>query len=165
MISLETNSSIRGSLFTTGDGGKASLPISESLIKSIGNGIGLDQANAVYIDEFSIAASGSLNIDLSGTLVDRLGNPVVFTAIKEILVIADAANVNDLVYGNGATPFIGPLNVGTATVSLKPGNDFHVTNYSAAGWAVVAATADILKLANGGAGTPVTGTIVIVGLA
>lgn len=162
-ISLTSTASLRGTLTTARDGGNALFDVHEGLAKRIANGTGLDQANAFYVDDFSIAASGSLDIDLAGSLTDAHGNPLVFTAVKEILLVADAANVNDVVLGNGSAPFVGPFSAGTVTVSVAPGNRFNATNYSAAGWPVTATTADIIKLANSGAGSAVTGTIVIVG--
>lgn len=162
-ISLTSAASIRGTLSTTGDGGAASLAISEGLTKTVEHGTIINAATHIYIDEFSIAASGTLDIDLSGSLEDRLGNAAVFTAIKEILLIADATNTNNVVYGNGTNPFVGPLTSGANTVTLLPGNRFNVTNYSAAGWPVSGGSADVIKLANSAAGTAVTGTIVIIG--
>lgn len=162
-IALQTLARLRGTLSSAGDGGTATLDLNSALSKSIANGVGLNQANAVYIDDFSIAASGSLNIDLT-SLTDRFGAALSFSKVKEILLIANDTNVNDVIYGNGTNPFVGPLSVGTATVTLKPGNVFHVTNYSAAGWTVTDTTADTIKLANSSSGTAVTGTIVIVGL-
>jgi hypothetical protein len=162
-IALTSAASIRGDLSTTGEGGTATLEIHEALSKSVAHGTGLDQATHIYIDEFSIAASGTLNIDLSGALEDRLGNAAVFTAIKEILLIADATNTNNVIYGNATAGWLGPFDLITDTVTLLPGNRFNVTNYSAAGWPVTATTADIIKLANSSSGTAVTGTIVIVG--
>jgi hypothetical protein len=162
-IALQMLAQVRGILSASGDGGVATLNLNSSLSKSVANGTGLNQANALYIDDFSIAASGTLNIDLT-SLTDRFGAALSFSKVKEILLITDATNINDVVYGNGTNPFVGPLSVGTATVTVKPGNAFHVSNYSAAGWTVTDTTADTIKLANSGSGTAVTGTIVIVGL-
>jgi hypothetical protein len=162
-IALTSTASIRGALTTAGDGGTTELPINEALTKTVAHGTGIDQATHIYIDDFSISASGTLDIDLSGSLEDRHGNAAVFTAIKEILLIADATNTNDVVYGNGTNPFVGPLSAGTATVTVKPGNRFNVTNYSAAGWSLTAGSSDVIKLANSSSGSAVTGTIVIIG--
>jgi len=162
-IALQMLAQVRGILSANGDGGVATLNLNESLSKSIANGTGLNQANALYIDDFSIAASGSLSIDLT-SLTDRFGEALTFSKVKEILLIADATNTNDVVYGNGTNPFVGPLSAGTATITVKPGNVFHVSNYSASGWTVTDTTADTIKLANSGSGSAVTGTIVIVGL-
>ena len=163
-IALVSRSSIKGTLTTARDGGTAIFTIDTGEANEIGDGTGAGQANAVYRDDFSIAASGTLDVDLSGSLEDALGNALVFTAVKEILIIADATNVNNLVIGNGTNPFVGPLSAGTVTIALKPGGKFHVSDgYSAAGWTVGAGASDVIKLANSGAGTAVTGTIIVVG--
>ena len=163
MINLELITRIKGLLQSAGDGGTAQLAVAEGRSLRITDGTAANQANGIFIDDFTIAASGSSTIDLAGSLEDRLGNALVFTAVKAVLVIADAANTNDIVIGNAAAPFVGPFDDGTATVSVAPGGQFMVTNPSAAGWAVGAGTADELKLANSSSGTAVSGTIVIVG--
>ncbi len=163
-IALQVAAQIRGWISQAGDGGVATLQLAEGSMIAFTQGTGADQGNVCYVDKFSIAASGSLSLDLTGgTLIDRFGNALIFTAIKAILLIADAANVNNLVYGNGTNPFVGPLSAGTATVTLLPGNEMLVTNRSAAGWSIGVDAADIIKLANSGSGTAVTGTIVIIG--
>lgn len=164
-ILLLSTATIRGELTTPRDGGNAAFTVREGFAKSIANGTGEDEANAIYIDDFSIAASGTLDIDLSGSLEDAHGNVLAFTAIKEILLTAGAANVNDVVLGNGgANSFLGPLGAAAHTLALKPGQRAGLTNYSAAGWPVAAGTGDILRVANGSSGSAVTGTITIVGL-
>lgn len=162
-IALEILAGIRGLLSTTGDGGTAALPVSEIGSVNLTDGTGAYQANAVYIDDFSIPLSSSVNYDLAGSLTDRLGNLLVFTAIKAIYLFADLANVNNVIVGNGTTPFIGPFGAATHTLAVGPGDPLLLVNRSAAGWPVVAGTGDILKLANSGAGTAVTGTLVIIG--
>ena len=162
-IALEILARIRGDLTTSGDGGVAALPVLQAKFINLVDGTGADQANAIYIDDFSIAASGALNYDLAGALTDRLGNLLVFTAIKAIYLVADAANVNNIILGNGATPFIGPFGAATHTVTVGPGGVVLLAERTAAGWPVVAGTGDILKLANSGAGTAVVGTLVVVG--
>ena len=162
-IALLSRTSIKGTLTTARDGGDATFSVDESWTKDIANGTGADQANAVYIDAFSIAASGTLDIDLSGTLTDAHGNVIVITAVKEIMLKADSTNTNNIVIGAGTNPFVGGNAAGTQTFAVKPGGVYHVADYSAAGWTVTAGTGDILRLANSGAGTAVTGKIVIVG--
>lgn len=164
-ILLLSTATIRGELKTARDGGDAVFPVREGTVKSVANGTGADEGNAVYVDDFSIAASGNLDIDLAGSLTDAHGNALVFTAIKEILLTAGAANTNDVVMGNGGVnSFLGPFGAAAHTLTLKPGQRAGVTNYSAAGWAVTAGTGDILRLANSSSGSAVTGTITIVGV-
>ncbi len=163
-IALTSKSSIKGVLTTSRDGGDATFSVDEVGSHSVENGTGAGQANAVYIDDFSIAASGTLNVDLSGSLTDAHGNALVFTAVKEILIKADSGNTNNVVIGNGTNPFVGPFSAGTVTVTLKPGGFFHVSDgYSAAGWSLTGGASDVIKLENSAAGTAVTGTIVVVG--
>ncbi|MFZ5745273.1 MAG: hypothetical protein ACOY7T_12425 [Pseudomonadota bacterium] len=163
-IALEILARIRGTLSQSGDGGTASLPLNVSNVLSIANGTAADQANAVYVDAFSISASGWLNIDLAGGgLTDRLGNALNFTALKAILLIADSTNTNNVVLGNGTNPFVGPFGAGANTLTVEPGGTVLLATRSAAGWAVAAGSADVLKLANSGGGSAVTGTIVLVG--
>lgn len=162
-IALEILARIRGDLTTSGDGGIAALPVLHAKFINLADGTGADQAQAIYIDDFSIAASGSQNYDLAGALTDRLGNLLVFTAIKAIYLVADAANINNIILGNGTNPFVGPFAAGANTLTVGPGGMVLLAERTAAGWPVVAGTGDILKLANSGAGTVVTGTLVVVG--
>lgn len=162
-ISLRLLAKIQGTLSTSGDGGEASLTINEGATIDFDQGDAADQAEAVYIDDFSIAASGTLDIDLSGALEDRLGNSVVFVAVKALLVVADSGNTNNVVIGGDAAAIqLGFGNVND-TWAVKPGGVFLAGDGSAGGWAVTNTTADILQLANSSSGSAVTGTIVIVG--
>lgn len=129
---------------------------------SLASGTGAQQADLVHIDHISIAASGNTTKDLSGSLLDPLGNACVFAKIKAILVKAAASNVNDVVVGAGSTPFIGPLGGTTPTVSVPPGGQFLVSA-PAGGWAVTADTADVLKFANSSSGSAVEFDLVLIG--
>jgi hypothetical protein len=164
-IALTSSASIRGSLAAARDGGNAQFPVDERNSVDVSNGTGAGQANAVYVDDFSIPASSNLDIDLSGALADALGGAAVFTVIKEILIVADKANANNVVVGGApSNAFVGPFADATDKITLKPGGRLNVHDgYSAAGWTVTAATGDILRLANSGSGTAVLGTITIVG--
>jgi hypothetical protein len=93
-----------------------------------------------------------------------LGATLAFTAIKAILIVADAANTNDVVVGGAASnAFVGPFADATDKINVGPGDVFLITRRSAAGLAVAAGTGDILKVANGGAGSAVTYRIIILG--
>ncbi len=162
-ISLTTAARINGQLTSTRDGGGAVFDVNEGQSKTLDNGTGINQANAIYVDKFSIAASGTLSTDISGTLTDAHGNTMVFTAIKEIMVIADDGNTNNIVLGGGANAFVGAFGAAAHTVAVAPGSRADLANFSAAGWAVTAGTGDIVLLTNSAAGTAVTGTLVIVG--
>ena len=128
------------------------------------DGTGANQANNVFSDERTLAASATENLDLSGSLKNAFGDTLAFTAIKAILIIAAEGNTNDVVVGGAATnAFVGPFGAATHTLKIGPGDCLLFTNRSAAGWSVTAGTGDLVKLANGGAGSAVTYRVVIIG--
>lgn len=128
------------------------------------SGTSSGRADLLFADERTISASSSENLDLTGgSLSDPVGAALVFAKVKAILIEADDGNTNNVVVGNaGANPFVGPFDDGTVTITIPPGGRLLLAAPSS-GWAVTVDTADILKVANSGAGTGVTYRIVIVG--
>lgn len=159
----EVRAQIKGQQVISGSGGDATLPFDVSAVLSLADGAGANQANVAYFKDINIAASGTDNVDLAGSATDRFGQTVNLTGVKAVLVTADATNTNDIIVGNGTNPFVGPFGAGTHTIAVKPGGAFLITNPSAAGFGVTGSTADILKLANSGSGTSVTGKLVVIG--
>ena len=161
-ISLTLLARITGQLTAAPDAGTANVAIAESLSIDLADGTAAYQANAIYVDAFTLAGSGTTNIDLAGSLTDPLNQALVFSAVKALLIEADPANTTDLVVGNGANPFVGPFGAGAQTLTVKPGGCIMLVNPSAAGWPVVAGTGDILQIANG-AGLAANGRITVIG--
>jgi hypothetical protein len=127
------------------------------------NGTGANQADRIFADKRTLAASASEDLDLSGVLTDPLGAVLTFGKVKAILVRADKANTNDVILGGASTnPFVGPFGGATHTVSVPPGGAALFVA-PGAGWLVAAGSGDLLKIANSGAGTGVTYDIVIIG--
>jgi hypothetical protein len=109
----------------------------------------------------NIAASGSSTINLS-TDLDAFGVALGLTELQAVILFADKANVNNIVMGNAAShPWQGPFDAATDTVATKPGGLTVLAD--PAGWAVGVGATDQLKLANSGAGTAVTGTLILIG--
>lgn len=125
-------------------------------------GTGARQADKVFSDTRTIAASSNDDLDLT-SLTDPLGAALAFAGVKAIFVKAADGNTNDVVIGGGTNPFIGPFADASDKVALKPGEVLLITNRTAAGWAVTNSTADILRIANGGSGSSVTYSIILVG--
>lgn len=130
---------------------------------SLANGTGAGQADKMWDDTRTIAASTSDDLDLAGVLADAFGALVTFVKVKALIVAAAAGNTNNVVIGNHPTAgFLGPLGAAAHTIAVPPGQLFAVT-FGTSGWTVTPTTADILRITNGGAGTSVDYSIVIIG--
>lgn len=128
------------------------------------NGTGANQANEMFTDQRTIAASGSEDLDLAGSLTDAFGTSIVFTSIKAVIISAASANTNDVVVGGAASnTFDGWFNDSSDKLNIKPGGMFCITNPEANGYAVTAGTGDLLTIANSSSGTSVTYDIIIIG--
>jgi hypothetical protein len=145
------------------DLGSKTAKISAAIALALANGTGNDQADVIWSDERTIAASANDDLDLAGSLVGAFGNTLTFAKIKAILVIADDANTNNVVIGAAASAqFVGPFGAATHTIAVRPGGVFLIA-IPDTGWTVTATSADLLRIANSAGGTPVTYKLVIVG--
>lgn len=120
----------------------------------------IGQANVLFSDRRTLAASATENLDLLGQLTDAFGATVNAAEVVAIYIAADPANTNSIIVGNVANGFVGPLGA-TGTYTITPG-EFYLA-ISRAGWPATAGTADLLKVANSAAGTPVTYDVLIMG--
>lgn len=132
---------------------------------NLASGTGAGQADKVFHDRRTLAASAAEDLDLAGVLLDAFGAAITFVRVKGLFITAAAANANNVVVGADATnPWATLLNA-TGTITLRPGASFGAMAGAADGtaYAVTAGTGDLLQVANSGAGTSVTYDIVIVG--
>lgn len=147
------------------DLGKQSANLSKDVLVNLADGTLVGQANRVYADTLSIAASGTSDVDLAGALLDALGGPAVFARVKALLISAAPGNTNDVVVGAASANAWAALLGATGTVRLRPGATaaFIAGGADLNGYAVTSGTGDVLRLANGAAGTAVSLDIVIIG--
>lgn len=163
--SLTATHSAAAPVIDLGTGTAASVNIaSEDTIKTT-NGTAAGQADRVFSDRRTLSASATEDLDLAGVLTDAFGNTVSFARIKAIKIKAAAGNTNQVVIGAAGSNQWGTLLNATGTISLNKGGVFEAAcgETDSIGWAVTAGTGDLLKIANGGAGTSVTYDITIVG--
>jgi hypothetical protein len=139
-------------------------PLAKIWSTHLESGTGAGQADKAFHDQRTLTASATEDLDLAGTLTDVYGATITFVRIKGLFVVASASNTNNVVIGAGTNPWA-TLFTATGTVTLKPGAacGFFAGSGDAIGWPVTAATGDILKVANSGAGTSVTYDVVVVG--
>lgn len=130
----------------------------------LANGSGANQANKFWSDRRTLAASGTENLDLAASLTDAFGASITFARVKGLLIRAASANVNNVLVGGHASAAWSTW-AGDATdlVVVRPGGLLLLVAPDATAYAVTATTADLLTVANSGAGTGVTYDIAIVG--
>jgi hypothetical protein len=146
------------------DLGEAKYPLEYAASVVLADGSGANQANKLWTDTRTLTASSTENLDLNAVLTDIFGAALAFTKIKALVIKAADTNVNDVVVGgagaNAAASFFADA---TDKVRVKPGGTVALIAPDANGYAVTAATGDILLVANGAAGTSVTYTIIVIG--
>lgn len=134
------------------------------LIKSpfvqLDSGTGLGQADVIFSDTRSTAATDSLDM-IGGGLLDNLGNVWAPARIKAIIVVAAAANPGNVLLRRPAANGVPFFTAAADEAPIHPGGIFVLIAPSAAGYPVTTATADLIDLA-AGAGT-VTYDIYLIG--
>lgn len=161
-VNAKISVGIEGELVGANDLATVGAKVALEKVMRLAPGTGLGKADLLFSDQRTLAASATENLDLAGVLTDPLGVVIAAAKIKAIFIFAAAANTNSVVVGAAASnPFTGPLGGTTPTLTVAPGGMILLTN--PAGWAVTATTADLLKIANSAAGTPVTYDVLIFG--
>lgn len=145
------------------DIGSPKMPVSVDRMLSLVAGTdGTNKANILFSDRRTLAASANEDIDVAGALTDAFGSTIAAAEVVAIFVSAASGNTNAVnVTRPASNGFAGPFAAAGDGISIKPGEWQPFVSQS--GWAVTAATGDLINIANSGAGTPVTYDIVIVG--
>lgn len=147
------------------DLGTATLPVSVRQAVQLASGTGAGQADVVFSDRRTLAASATEDLDLAGSLVGAYGATLTYARIKGLYIAAAAGNTNNVVIGNAASNAWATLLNATGTVTLRPGAVLLAMAGQADGtaYSVTATTGDLLHVANSAAGTSVTYDVVIIG--
>lgn len=163
-LTTTINAGVNAFLTGSSDLGPQTSPQFLSLAKQLVSGTLAGQADLVWGDTNTLTASSTTDIDLSGTLTSALGGAVVFARVKLIMLVAAAGNTNNVVLGGAASAqFLGPFGAATHTAAAQPGDGLLFTATGATAWPVTATTADLLRVANSGAGSSVTYSILLIG--
>ena len=141
-----------------------SAPVSKAFNKVLTSGTGANQADKIFHDQRTLAASGSENLDLAAVLLDAFGSAITFARIKLILITAAAANTNNvLVGGHGSAAFINWVSDASDKIVVRPGGAFCLIAPDATAYAVTATTGDMLTVANSTSGSSVTYDVILAG--
>jgi hypothetical protein len=160
-LSIAANASLTAAL----DLATGTVPLQVRKAVSLATGTGAGQADKVFSDRRTLAASGTEDLDLAGVLLDAFGAAITFARIKGIVISAAAANTNSVIVGAASATQWATLFNAAGTVTLKPGGAFCALAGAAdaVAWPVTAGTGDLLKIANSAGTTTVTYDIVIIG--
>jgi hypothetical protein len=136
----------------------------------LATGTSAGQANRIFMDTRTLAASATENIDLAGALTDSYGNAQVFARVKALIVVADSANTNNVEVTKLAAgaPVFWDGSAESAPepgVSLRPGAFFCLAcgDADATGYVVTATSADLITFTNSAGSTTVTYDLVVIG--
>ncbi|MEU2111826.1 hypothetical protein [Streptomyces sp. NPDC019507] len=152
-------------LTSAADLATGAVPLTVRHAVSLASGTGVGKADRIFHDRRTLAASATEDLDLAGVLLDSFGAAITFARIKGLIIKAAAANTNNVVVGAAAANPWTALLGATGTLIVRPGTAVAVAAGEAdpTGYAVTAGTADMLKVANSGAGTSVTYDVVLIG--
>jgi hypothetical protein len=163
-VSVNLNAQITGAYNGSNALGSVAFSLNQVLQQQLAPGTASGQADKLFSDRRTLAASATENLDLAGVLVDPLGSTLTFGHVKWIYVKASTANTNNVCVGGAATnAFAGPFADPTDIVCIQPGGIALFTVNSGVGWTVTPSTGDLLKMANSAGTTGVTYDIIVAG--
>lgn len=148
------------------DLGTASAQVDKGYNIPLTSGTAAGQADRIFHDTRTLAASATEDLDLAGVLVDALGATLTFVKVKALIIAAAAGNTNNVIVGGASSnQFLSWVGAGTHTVTVRPGAVFSLIcgAADATGYAVTAGTGDLLKIANSAGSTSVSYDIFVVG--
>lgn len=112
----------------------------------------------------ALAASGTEDLDLNASLTDGYGSSIVLTKLKALLIKAAATNINDVVVGGAAShPIALFADAASDKMLVKPGGILLLIAPLTAGYPIVAATSDVLTIANSAGTTGIVYDIAVLG--
>jgi hypothetical protein len=127
------------------------------------SGTGAGAADMQWSDTRTLAASGTEDLDLSGSLTGPFGTTLAFARIKGLLIKAAAANTNNVQLIRPSSTGVPLFLAAGDGISIKPGGLFLWVAPDATGIAVTNSTGDSITLTNSGGTTGVTYDIVVIG--
>jgi hypothetical protein len=161
-LTTRLTAAIEAVLTNPQDLGTAEFPLSFRERTDLATGTGSGLADRLFTDTRTIAASGTEDLDLAGSLTGPLGTTVTFAKIKAVLIHASAGNTNSVRVTRPASNGV-PLFLAASDGLDIPPDGVFMWSAPVAGVAVTAGTGDLITIANSSSGTSVTYDVIIVG--
>lgn len=140
-----------------------SVPLRLVQAITLTNGTGANQADMIFHDQRTLAASGTENLDLAGVLTGAFGTTLTFARIKAVIFTALSTNVNDVQVTRPSSNGVPLFLAAGDGLSVKPGGVFAWIAPDATGEVVTASTGDLLTVTNSGGTTGITYDVIVVG--
>jgi hypothetical protein len=162
MLNMKISLELRGKYEALRDVANAAQEINLRRGLDVTPGTGSGQADLLFMDTRTLAASGTEDLDLAGGLTDAFGATLTHVEVVALMISAAAGNTNNVLVGGAASNAWAALfGASNDVLVLKPGATAMV--FCDAGYAVTAGTGDLLKIANSAGSTGVTYTIAVIG--
>jgi hypothetical protein len=120
-----------------------------SYSRAFTNGTAINTIDLVYVTSGTLAASGTLNVDLAGSVTNFFGTTLTFARVK-VMYLENTTDTSSsaIAFGNHAAPLVNWISAATSTVAVRNGGCLFLCAPDATAYAVTATTADGLKLTN-----------------
>ncbi|QFQ97456.1 hypothetical protein F9278_15930 [Streptomyces phaeolivaceus] len=162
-LSTSLSLSLRSTLSSALDLVTPQAPLDYSASVALASGVGANQADKIFADTRTLAASATEDLDLAGVLSDPLGAALTFARVKAVLIRAAAGNTNNVQVTRPASNGVPLFLAAGDGLAVRPGGLFLWVAPDATGVAVTAGTGDLLTLTNSAGSTSVTYDVVIIG--
>lgn len=162
-LSATIKVSLNATVTKTADYESASSAIAQALSVSLTDGTASGQADRIFKDTVTLAASGTADLDLSGSLADIYGTTQAFARLKAIIVTADSGNTNNVNVTRPASNGVPLFLAASDGIAVRPGGGFAWIAPDATGIAVTAGTGDLITFTNSAGTTSVTYSVTLIG--
>jgi hypothetical protein len=162
-LTTQIDLSVIAHLIGVADLGNPRADLSYAAAVALATGIGAGQADLIFHDQRTLAASATEDLDLAGILVSPLGAVLTFARIKAVIIKAATGNANNVNVTRPATNGVVLFIAAGDGLAVRPGGIFVFACSDATGVVVTASTGDLLTITNSAGGTSVVYDIIIVG--
>lgn len=162
-LSTDLNVRLAGTLTSALDLSTPTDALVKALHLVLTSGTGANQADMMWHDTRTLAASATEDLDLAGSLTGPLGGTLTFARIKMVLVTAASANTNNVNVTRPAANGVPLFLAASDGIAVRPGGGFLWAATDSTGVAVTAGTADLLTFTNSAGSTSVTYDVVFIG--
>jgi hypothetical protein len=146
------------------DLGTSTFPFAKAIEIVLASGTGSSQADLLFTDTRTVAASGTDALDLAGGLTDVYGTTLTFVELRAVMVYAYPANTNNCRVNRPASNGVPLFLAAGDGIDVQPGGMLQWVSPLDGKVTVTAGTGDLLNIDNSSSGTSVTYDVAILGV-